>query len=105
MSGDPETIVAEGEIVEVYPNGTHRIRMQNGFELTAFCGVKMREKRIQHLPREKVLLEISPYDLSRGRIVAKTGGDSLFGMATASSLRNPGVASGEVIPAGGFCVP
>ncbi len=63
-----ETIVAEGVLLDVAPNRTGRVRMANGHEVHAFLPEKVRGERIPLLPGEKVVLEISPYDLSKGRI-------------------------------------
>lgn len=81
---NPELIRAEGEITGLEGNGTFIARMANGHMLTAFTTGKKSEKAIQLLQGEKVLLEISPYDLSRGRIVTVSSvADSAVNVSTA----------------------
>ncbi len=63
-----EPIGVEGEIVESLPNATFRVKLDNGHIVLAHVSGKMRMHFIRILPGDKVKLEISPYDLSRGRI-------------------------------------
>ncbi|OPX30866.1 MAG: translation initiation factor IF-1 [Candidatus Omnitrophica bacterium 4484_171] len=63
-----ELIEVEGEIVESLPNATFRVKLDNGHVVLAHVSGKMRMHFIRILPGDKVKLEISPYDLSRGRI-------------------------------------
>jgi translation initiation factor IF-1 len=67
MSGK-ETIEVEGEVVECLPNATFRVELANGHRVLAHISGKMRKHYIRILPADKVLVELSPYDLSRGRI-------------------------------------
>lgn len=64
-----DSIQVEGEVVETLPNATFRVKLENGHELTAHISGKMRMHYIRILPGDRVLLELSPYDLTRGRIV------------------------------------
>ena len=63
-----ELIELEGTVIETLPNTTFRVRLDNGHELLAHISGKLRMHYIKILPGDKVKLEISPYDLNRGRI-------------------------------------
>lgn len=58
-----------GEVVELLPSATFKVRLENGHEILAYLSGKMRLNKIRLLPGDKVKLELSPYDLSRGRVV------------------------------------
>jgi translation initiation factor IF-1 len=63
-----ELIEMRGEVSEVLPDSRFRVTLENGHVLTAYTGGKMRKHRIRILAGDKVSLELSPYDLSKGRI-------------------------------------
>ncbi|MDZ4724023.1 MAG: translation initiation factor IF-1 [candidate division Zixibacteria bacterium] len=63
-----ETITVEGKVVEPLPNAMFRVELDNGHVVLAHISGKMRMNFIKILPGDKVTLELSPYDLSRGRI-------------------------------------
>ncbi|MEI8350358.1 MAG: translation initiation factor IF-1 [Candidatus Omnitrophota bacterium] len=63
-----ELIEVEGEIVEALPNAMFRVKMDNGHMVLAHVSGKMRMHFIRILPGDKVKIELSPYDLTRGRI-------------------------------------
>jgi translation initiation factor IF-1 len=63
-----ELIEVEGEIVEALPNAMFRVKLDNEHIVLAHVSGKMRMHFIRILPGDKVKLELSPYDLSRGRI-------------------------------------
>ncbi|MCK5070236.1 MAG: translation initiation factor IF-1 [Desulfocapsa sp.] len=63
-----EAIEVEGTIVEPLPNAMFRVELDNGHKVLAHISGKMRMHFIKILPGDKVTLELSPYDLSRGRI-------------------------------------
>jgi len=63
-----ELIETEGKIVETLPNAMFRVELENGHIVLAHVSGKMRMNFIRILPGDKVKLELSPYDLSRGRI-------------------------------------
>ena len=63
-----ELIEVEGEIVEALPNAMFRVKLDNGHIVLAHVSGKMRMHFIRILPGDKVTIELSPYDLSRGRI-------------------------------------
>ncbi len=64
-----EGIQVEGTVVEALPNATFRVELENGHKVLAHISGKMRMHFIKILPGDKVTVELSPYDLSRGRIV------------------------------------
>ena len=64
-----ETISVEGKITETLPNAMFRVELDNGHNVLAHVSGKMRMHYIKILPGDKVTVELSPYDLSRGRIV------------------------------------
>jgi translation initiation factor IF-1 len=63
-----ETIEVEGTIVEPLPNAMFRVELSNGHKVLAHISGKIRLHYIKILPGDRVLVELSPYDLSRGRI-------------------------------------
>jgi len=63
-----EAIEVEGVVVEALPNATFRVELANGHRVLAHISGKIRVHYIRVLPGDKVLVELSPYDLSRGRI-------------------------------------
>ena len=64
-----ETIQMQGEIVETLPNATFRVKLENGHIILGHISGKMRMHYIRILPGDKVTVDLTPYDLSRGRIV------------------------------------
>jgi translation initiation factor IF-1 len=64
-----ESIQVEGSVVETLPNASFRVRLENEHIILAHISGKMRMNYIRILPGDKVLIELSPYDLTRGRIV------------------------------------
>ncbi len=67
-----DNIEVEGKVVESLPNAMFRVELENGHRILAHISGKMRMHYIRILPGDKVTLEISPYDLSRGRITYRT---------------------------------
>ncbi|MBY5161587.1 translation initiation factor IF-1 [Salsipaludibacter albus] len=63
-----EAIQVEGTVTEALPNTTFRVELDNGHEVLAHISGKMRQHYIRILPADKVVVELSPYDLTRGRI-------------------------------------
>ncbi len=63
-----ELIETEGKIIETLPNAMFRVELENGHVVLAHVSGKMRMNFIRILPGDRVKLELSPYDLSRGRI-------------------------------------
>ncbi|MFC1643939.1 translation initiation factor IF-1 [Candidatus Omnitrophota bacterium] len=71
MSPKEEPIVADGEIVETLPNAMFKVRLENGHIVLAHVSGKMRMYFIRIVPGDKVTVELSPYDLDRGRITKR----------------------------------
>ncbi|MCC7146020.1 MAG: translation initiation factor IF-1 [Phycisphaeraceae bacterium] len=63
-----EKISVEGEVIDALPNAMFRVRLENNHEMVAHISGKMRMHYIRILPGDKVTVEISPYDLTKGRI-------------------------------------
>ncbi|MAB06960.1 MAG: translation initiation factor IF-1 [Rhodobacteraceae bacterium] len=63
-----EPIKQDGEIIEALPNAQFRVKLDNGHEILAHVSGKMRMYYIKILPGDRVAVEMSPYDLTKGRI-------------------------------------
>lgn len=68
MSKKDDAIELEGTVIEPLPNAMFRVELENGHKVLAHISGKMRMHYIRILPGDKVVVELSPYDLSRGRI-------------------------------------
>ena len=68
MTAKEEAIEIEGTVLEPLPNAMFRVELDNGHKVLAHISGKMRMHYIRILPGDKVTVELSPYDLSRGRI-------------------------------------
>ena len=64
-----DAITVEGRVLETLPNAMFRVELENGHKVLAHISGKMRMHFIKILPGDKVTIELSPYDLTRGRIV------------------------------------
>ncbi|MFA5069454.1 MAG: translation initiation factor IF-1 [Candidatus Omnitrophota bacterium] len=64
-----EAIEVEGTIIEALPNAKFKVELENGHKVLAHVSGKMRMYFIRILPGDKVKLELSPYDLAKGRII------------------------------------
>ncbi len=69
---DKDTIEVEGEVTELLPNTKFRIKLRNGYSVIAHISGKMRMHFIKIIPGDKVLVEISKYDLGKGRITYRS---------------------------------
>ena len=67
-----ETLQMEGEVLERLPNATFKVRLENGHEVLGIISGKMRMNYIRISPGDKVIVEMTPYDLSKGRIVFRS---------------------------------
>jgi len=63
-----DLIEVEGVVTEIMPNQRYRVELDNGMQIQAYTSGKMRRYRIRVVAGDKVQLEMSPYDLSKGRI-------------------------------------
>lgn len=64
-----EPIKVDGTIIETLPNASFKVELENGHQVLAHISGKMRMHFIKILPGDKVMVELSPYDLNRGRII------------------------------------
>ena len=71
MANKDDVIEAHGEVEEPLPNAFFRVRLETGQVILAHVSGKMRMHFIRILPGDKVLVELSPYDLTRGRITSR----------------------------------
>jgi len=69
MAKQEEKLTLEGRVVEALPNTTFRVKLENDYEVLAYLSGKMRKYYIRVLLGDRVRVELSPYDLTRGRIV------------------------------------
>jgi len=69
MAKDEDKIQVEGTVIEALPGTNFRVRLDNGHEVMAYLSGKMRKYYIRILLGDRVKVEISPYDLTRGRII------------------------------------
>jgi translation initiation factor IF-1 len=70
-----DAIEMKGVVADVYPNTTFKVVCDNGHELIAYLSGKMRKFYIKVMQGDRVLVEISPYDLTKGRITKRLRGD------------------------------
>ena len=64
-----DVIEVEGKVVEKLPNATFQVELENGHRIIAHISGKLRMNFIRIIPGDKVLIEMSPYDLTKGRII------------------------------------
>lgn len=64
-----DIIETKGEVIELLPNANFRIRLDNGKQIVAYTSGRMRKNRIRILVGDKVSIEMTPYDFTRGRVV------------------------------------
>ena len=67
----PDAFKVEGRVTEVLPNGTYRAELKNGHRLTAFVTGKAKKQFAGLKAGDKVMLQLTPYDLSSGRVIAE----------------------------------
>ena len=66
-----DSFKVEGEIIDVLPNATFKVKLENGVEVLSYVSGKMRQYEIRILMGDRVDVEMTPYDLTRGRIVRR----------------------------------
>jgi translation initiation factor IF-1 len=69
MANNKELFEMEGEIVDVLPNQMFKVKLENEHVLTAYTGGKMRQFKIRMVVGDRVKVEMTPYDLDKGRII------------------------------------
>lgn len=68
---DKEIVKFEGEVMESLPNATFQVKLDNQHEILAHISGKMRVHYIKLMPGDRVIVEMSPYDLTKGRIIRR----------------------------------
>jgi translation initiation factor IF-1 len=71
MVKNKDIIEVNGEVLEALPDANFRVKLENGHQVLTHLSGKMRINSIKVLPGDKVLVELSPYDLSKGRITRR----------------------------------
>lgn len=71
MVQDKEVVKLEGVVVELLPSATFKVKLQSGHEILAHISGRMRVNYIRLIPGDRVLVEMSPYDLTKGRVVQR----------------------------------
>jgi translation initiation factor IF-1 len=71
MTNDKELVKFEGVVTETLPSTTFRVKLDNGHEILAHISGRMRVNYIRLIPGDRVLVEMSPYDLTKGRITQR----------------------------------
>jgi translation initiation factor IF-1 len=66
-----ELIEMDGQVLELLPNATFRVKLDNGHEIIAHTSGKMRKNRIRILAGDRVKVEMTPYDLTKGRVMLR----------------------------------
>jgi translation initiation factor IF-1 len=66
-----DTIKLEGEVIDVLPNATFKVKLENGHTVLSYVSGRMRQYEIRILMGDRVELEMTPYDLNRGRIIRR----------------------------------
>ena len=65
---NPDAIAVEGKVIDALPNAMFTVELENGHQVLGHLGGRMRKNYIRVLPGDRVVVELSPYDLTRGRI-------------------------------------
>ena len=71
MAKDKDLLEFDGTVVEVLPNQMYKIELENGHQLTAYTGGKMRKFKIRIVQGDRVTVEMTPYDLEKGRVIKR----------------------------------
>ena len=71
MANSKELFEMEGNVVEVLPNQMYKIELDNGHIVTAYTGGKMRKFKIRIVQGDRVTIEMTPYDLEKGRVIRR----------------------------------
>jgi len=69
MAKDKDLMEFEGEVIEILPNQMFKVKLDNDHVLTAYTGGKMRQFKIRIVVGDRVKVEMSPYDLEKGRVI------------------------------------
>jgi translation initiation factor IF-1 len=71
-----ELLEFDGAVTEALPDGRFRVRLDNGHEILAYTGGRMKKNRIRTIAGDRVTVEMTPYDLEKGRIIFRFKTDS-----------------------------
>ena len=71
MAKDKDLLEFDGTVVEVLPNQMYKVELENGHQLTAYTGGKMRKFKIRIVQGDRVTVEMTPYDLDKGRVIKR----------------------------------
>ena len=82
-----ELLQFDGLVLEIMPDARYRVRLDNGHELLAYTAGRMKKNRIKTLAGDRVTVEVSPYDLEKGRLVFRHK-DERAGSVSAGPQRN-----------------
>ncbi len=85
-----EFIEFEGTVSEALPDGRFRVTLENGHEIMAYTAGRMRKSRIRTLAGDRVTVEMTPYDLSKGRITFRHKDERPGSMPPPGGVRRPG---------------
>lgn len=83
-----ELIQFYGKVLELLPNATFRVELENGHQIIAYTSGKMRRNRIKVLTGDMVTVEITPYDLTNGRVIQRHKQNSFQELAKANNKHN-----------------
>lgn len=90
-----ELIEFKGKVLELLPNATFRIKLENDHEIIAYTSGKMRKNRIRVLVGDDVTVEMTPYDLSKGRVTHRHKAGQLAAAAAAAEAEAAALGSTE----------
>jgi translation initiation factor IF-1 len=84
-----DVLTFEGRVVEVLPDARYRVELENGHQIVAYTAGRMKKNRIKTLIGDRVMVEMTPYDLEKGRLVYRHKGDSSGPPPAARGQRPP----------------
>jgi translation initiation factor IF-1 len=84
-----DVLTFEGRVVEVLPDARYRVELENGHQIVAYTAGRMKKNRIKTLIGDRVMVEMTPYDLEKGRLVYRHKGDSAPPPTAARGQRPP----------------
>jgi translation initiation factor IF-1 len=84
-----DVLTFEGRVVEVLPDARYRVELENGHQIVAYTAGRMKKNRIKTLIGDRVMVEMTPYDLEKGRLVYRHKGDNTGPPPAARGQRPP----------------
>ena len=82
-----DLIESEGVVTDVLPDGRFRVRLETGHEIVAYTAGRMRKHRIRTLAGDRVTVEMTPYDLEKGRVIFRHKDERAAAAAAATAAR------------------